>query len=319
MSPFEDEVASAWRRLEECQDPTQFDFVPLRPGSGHLIRVAYEGHQPSGSHLVRAAHLAVIDAPPHKRIVCASRGNFGAAVACAAARFDYDAVIFVPEGTSIAKLAAIYRYCPMGVEQVRGSFHDAERAAADYALKSDGHLVSGSNGRLAMVAAGTLAYEIDVAQPGITDVLVPTGGGALVGGIAEYFRGRVRVVSVETERTGSMFAAFVAGRPVETTVGGRAADSLGVPKVGDHGFAAARRWNATSVVVSDDAAVRAQEELWMLCHFPAEIGAVAPLAALWDERYEPPNDARVVAVVTGSNLTIADLMRLDACRTEPPA
>ncbi len=83
-----------------------------------------------------------------------------------------------------------------------------------------------------LAGQGTVGREFEHDAPELTHVLVATGGGGLIGGIAAWYAGSAQVISVEPEGCPALHDALRAGRPVEAPVGGLAADSLGARQVG---------------------------------------------------------------------------------------
>jgi len=135
----------------------------------------------------------------------------------------------------------------------------------------------------------------------MSHVLVATGGGGLIGGIAAWYASRVQVISVEPENCPGLHDALAAGRPVPAPVGGLAADSLGARQVGEKMFAIARRHIAQAVLVSDDAIRQAQRTLWEEMRLVAEPGGATALAALLSGAFAAPPGARVGILVCGGN------------------
>ena len=148
---------------------------------------------------------------------------------------------------------------------------------------------------------GTLALEL-VEQVGPVDtVLVATGGGGLVAGIAAALADRARVVAVEPERCPTLHAALAAGKPVDVEVGGIAADSLGAGRIGV-GLLGDRPGDRDELGAGAGRGDRpgpraAVGELRVL----AEYGGAAALAALVTGAYLPDPGERVAAVVCGGN------------------
>jgi threonine dehydratase len=138
-------------------------------------------------------------------------------------------------------------------------------------------------------------------------VLVAVGGGGLIGGIAAWYAGRVRVVGVEPEAAPTLFEALKAGTPVDAPAGGVAADSLAPRRVGELMFPIARSHVARVVLVSDEAILAAQRRLWEAVRIVAEPGGAAALAALLAGAYVPAAGERVGVVVSGGNTTAVDL------------
>ncbi len=96
-------------------------------------------------------------------------------------------------------------------------------------------------------------------------MLVAVGGGGLIGGIAAWFAGRIRIVAVEPEGAPTLHRAFEAGRPVDAPAEGIAADSLAPKRVGEMMFPIAEAYVERSILVSDDDIIAAQKALWDGC------------------------------------------------------
>ena len=133
-------------------------------------------------------------------------------------------------------------------------------------------------------------------------VLVATGGGGLVAGIAAALEQQpVRVVAAEPENAATLHRALLAGHPVDVPVSGVAADSLGARRVGDIAFDVARRCSVQSVLVDDESIVRARWMLWDRWRLLVEHGAATALAALLTGAYRPRDGERVAVVLCGAN------------------
>jgi threonine dehydratase len=115
------------------------------------------------------------------------------------------------------------------------------------------------------------------------------------------------VIGVEPETSRALHAALEAGRPVDVTVEGIAADSLGARSVGEVPFAIARAHVEGVVLVSDAAIGAAQGKLWREARIAAEPGGAAALAALTSGVYRPAKDERVGVLVCGGNVDLATI------------
>src|SRR5205823_13887930 len=183
-------------------------------------------------------------------------GNHGAAVAYAAMRVGVPARIFVPTVSSPAKIARIRGY---GAELVVGGdrYADALAASEVWGRASGALPVHAFDHPETLLGQGTLALELEQ-QARLDTLLVAVGGGGLIGGIAAWYAGRVKVVGVEPEAAPTLFEALRAGHPVDAPAGGLAADSLAPRRVGEVMFPIARAHVERVVLVSDDAIRRAQ-------------------------------------------------------------
>jgi threonine dehydratase len=155
--------------------------------------------QHSGSFKVRGAfaNLLMRKVPP-VGVIAASGGNHGVAVAFAAMQLGVKAAIFVPKVTSSAKLDRIRAY---GAELVvTGEIYvDALAASAARVAETGGLAVHAYDRRETLLGQGSVGLELETDRPEIDALLVATGGGGLIGGIAAWYAGRVQVISVEPE------------------------------------------------------------------------------------------------------------------------
>lgn len=244
---------------------------------------------------------------PPSGVIAASGGNHGAAVAHAARALGCTAEIFVPELTPAAKRARIES---LGARLVRTGATYAEALAASRARQAEtGALEIHAYDHPAVLAGqGTTAREFEADAPGLTHMLVAAGGGGLIGGMAAWLAGRVRLVSVEPAACPSLHDALAAGRPVAAAVGGIAADALGAREVGALMFPIAQAWVSEAVLVSDEAIRSAQRLLWDRLRLIAEPGGATALAAIVSGAFTPPPGARVGVLVCGANADPATII-----------
>ena len=138
-------------------------------------------------------------------------------------------------------------------------------------------------------------------QATLDTVLVAVGGGGLIGGIAAWYAGRIRIVGVEPELAPTLTDALKAGRPIDAPAGGIAADSLAPRRVGELMFPIARAYLHGVVLVTDEAIQEAQRAMWDAARIAVEPGGAAACAALRSGAYRPSPGERVGIVVSGGN------------------
>lgn len=271
-------------------------------GLGFPVTLKLELLQHAGSFKPRGAFNRILSAPhvPESGVIAASGGNHGAAVAYAARALGLRAEIYVPELTSATKRARIES---LGAVLVQGGATYAEALDASRLRQAEtGALEIHAFDHAAVLAGqGTVAREFEADAAELTHVLVATGGGGLIGGMAAWYAGRVALISVEPEGCPSLHDALAAGEPVISPVGGVAADALGASKVGREMFPLARSFVSEAVLVSDASIVAAQRLLWDRLRLIAEAGGATALAALLTGAWVPPDGARVGVLVCGSN------------------
>jgi threonine dehydratase len=268
------------------------------------VRLKLEFLQHSGSFKPRGAFANLLGRTiPPAGVVAASGGNHGAAVAFAARRLGVPAAIFVPAIASPAKLDRIRCY---GAELVVAGerYADALAASEARAAATGAMQVHAYDAPETLLGQGSVGLELERDAPDLETLLVAVGGGGLIGGIAAWYGGRVRVVAVEPEAAPTLHAALAAGEPVDVPVGGIAADSLGARRVGSLMFPIARAHVAASVLVSDDAIRQAQAALWDVLRIVVEPGGAAAFAALLSARYLPAPNERIAVLLCGANTTV---------------
>lgn len=271
--------------------------------------------QPTGSFKVRGAfNLLTSREVTSAGVIAASGGNFGLAVAYAARELGLAAHVFVPDTSPAEKIAGL-RGLGADVRVVAGTYQQALEASEAFLAEHGGLRAHAYDQPEVVAGQGTCAVELERQVPNLDTVLVAVGGGGLLGGIASWFRGRVRVVGVETSGCDALAAARAAGHPVDIQPSGLCVSSLGASRIGDLGFAAADQWVDDALVVADDDVREAQHRLWDCARVVAEPGGAAAVAALTSRRYEPADGERVAVVVCGGNTDPGSVARPAAGRT----
>jgi len=261
--------------------------------------------QHSGSFKARGAFAnLLLRKIPAAGVVAASGGNHGAAVAYAAMRLGVRAKIFVPTVSSPAKVERIRAY-GADLAIVGDRYVDALAACEAWVERTAALAVHAYDQAETLLGQGTIGMELAEQAP-VDTVLVPVGGGGLIGGIAAWYAGAVKVVGVEPESAPTLSEALKAGRPVDAPAGGIAADSLAPRRVGELMFPIAQAHVARVALVSDAAIRRAQDALWSAVRIVAEPGGAAALAALLGGAYVPAVGERVAVLVSGGNSTAVD-------------
>ncbi len=264
------DVAAAASRIAPYirQTPVMRAEVDGRP-----VVLKLEHLQRTGSFKVRGALNALLGAPSRpERVVTASGGNHGLAVATAAALLDLPATVYTPESVPAAKARRIEA---TGAKLIRHGATYAEAAAAATAVP-DALYVPAYDHPLVIAGQGTCAAEAVAAAPDVDALVVAVGGGGLAAGTVLGAGGR-HVVAVEPEGCQALHDALAAGRPVDSPVGGIAKSALGATQVGAVPFAILR--SVTSVLVSDREILAARDRLWEEFRLAVEPAGAVPFAA----------------------------------------
>jgi threonine dehydratase len=292
----------------------QLDLGDLDPATGELpaITLKLEQLQCAGSFKARGAftNLLLRDVPP-AGVVAASGGNHGVAVAYAAHRLGLPAKIFVPTVSAPAKIERIRQ---LGAELVvtGDRYADALAAAQAWVEASGAMSVHAFDQRETLLGQGTVGLELTVQADspddgGLDTVLVPVGGGGLIGGIAAWFAGSTRVIGVEPDGAPTLTRARAEGGPADAPAEGVAADALAPRRVGELVFPITQAYVEDVVLVSDSAILAAQRALWQAARIAAEPAASVGIAALLSGAYKPAAGERAAVVISGANMAPAQL------------
>ena len=292
----------------------QLDLGDLDPAAGELsaITLKLEQLQCAGSFKARGAftNLLLRDVPP-AGVVAASGGNHGVAVAYAAHRLGLPAKIFVPTVSAPAKIERIRQ---LGAELVvtGDRYADALAAAQAWVETSGAMSVHAFDQRETLLGQGTVGLELTAQADspddgGLDTVLVPVGGGGLIGGIAAWFAGSTRVIGVEPDGAPTLTRARAEGGPADAPAEGVAADALAPRRVGELVFPITQAYVEDVVLVSDAAILAAQRALWQAARIAAEPAASVGIAALLSGACKPAAGERVAVVISGANMAPAQL------------
>ena len=301
------DITAAHERISSHIRRTPIMEVALAAAPDARVFFKLEFTQHAGSFKSRGAFNNLLSCKvPAAGVTAASGGNHGIAVAQAAKRLGCSARIFVPEISAKVKVEAIRA---TGCELIIGGarYADAQVFCDAYASESGALLVHPIDSVPTISGQGTLAKEWEedhraLGWDELDTVLVGVGGGGLIAGMAAWWRGRVKVVSVEPEGSRCLQAALHAGHPVDVPVESIAADSLGARRAGDLVFEIAKYAIADSILVADDAIKQAQQLLLRDYRIISEPGGAAALGALISGRYKPQQGERVGVLLCGGNV-----------------
>lgn len=195
------------------------------------VFVKLETVQPTCSYKIRGAFNAVQKiadvGAADERLVTASAGNHGRALAYACSVFALPLVVFIAEDAPRAKVDAIRRN---GAElRACASYDEAERLAKAFAASGGGTYISPYSHPDVIAGAGTIGLELLEQQPHLDTVIVPVGGGGLISGIGIAVKAlspSTRVVGVEVAASCPFTRSLAAGRLVAVDVSASLADGL---------------------------------------------------------------------------------------------
>ena len=296
------EIEAAWQRIQPYVRVTP--VMQLNQGllqSDAEIFLKFELMQVTGSFKPRGAFNRILSNPvPASGVIAASGGNHGLATAYAAKRLGHRAEIYVPTISSPIKQQRLRSY-GADLHVVGANYQEALQASTEQARETGALVVHAYNQKETLLGQATCGRELDLQVPNLDTVLVAAGGGGFIAGIATWFKGRTRVVSVEPEGCPCVYAAFREGRPVVVPIGGVAADSLGATQVGELAWDICRQHVQRAILVTDDTIREAQRWLWRELRVIAEPGGATAFGALLSGAYVSSPSERVAVLVCGAN------------------
>ena len=309
------DIEAARKRLEGAiyQTPCAYSQT-LSELSGVRCFVKLENLQMTGSFKERGAANLLLQLDPEERargVAAASAGNHGLAVAFHAARLGLGAVIVMPEWAPLIKVTSSRRH---GAEVILSgdNYDEAYGRARQIATERGLTFVHPFDDDRVVAGQGTLGLELLEQCPDMDAVVVPVGGGGLVGGVAmaiKASRPDVRVVGVQAEALAAMKEALVTGTRTTLPPASTIADGIAVRQVGKITLTLASRYLDDVVTVTEEELANAILLLLEIEKTVVEGAGAAPLAALLN-RQLGLGGRNVVLVLSGGNIDVTMISRI---------
>jgi threonine dehydratase len=301
-------IRSAAQRIEsEVHRTPMLSSATIGDRAGVKLYLKCESFQKTGSFKPRGALNKVLSLAPEERskgLITVSAGNHAQAVAWAARRVNVPCVVVMPTSAPRSKIEAVQGY---GSEIV---FHK-DRATLFEKLEEvreerGATFVHPFDDPNVLAGAGTAGLEIMEDVPDADAVVVPVGGGGLLGGVTiavKSLRPETRVFGVELEAGPGFTPALAAGNPVlvkrpHDTL----ADGMTPPFVGALPLSIAREQRVEFVTVTESEIIEAMKLLVVRAKLYVEGSGAASTAALLAGKVPMPRGTTVVAIVSGGNV-----------------
>ncbi|MEO1541767.1 MAG: pyridoxal-phosphate dependent enzyme [Pseudomonadota bacterium] len=289
-------------------------FVPLghsrfhdRLPAGAHVRMKLELFQTAGSFKTRGVLLTLDGMSKAEReagVVAFSGGNHGLAVATAAEAMEVAATIVMPQATDPARVEGC-RARGATVElvpDIAAALARMEEIAAGGATA-----IHPFEGEGMVLGAATCGYEMICNTPTLDAVIVPVGGGGLIGGISravKLFSPECTVIGVEPVGADSLTRSIDAGAPQVLERVDTIADSLGAPRAMPMSYGVAAAHVDRMVLIEDDAMRDGMRLLFDAMKLIAEPACAAALAALIGPLREELAGKSVGIIACGSNISL---------------
>jgi len=315
MSVTLDDVQAARQRIRNFiyYSPAPYSDE-LSQRTGQLVFLKLDNLQRTGAFKERGALNKILTLNEHEvqhGVIAASAGNHAQAVAYHATQRGIRSRIVMPLITPLVKVSSTTGF---GAEVVlHGANYDEACAEAVRLGSEDGMTFLHPFDDDAVIAGqGTIGLELLEQIPGLEAVVVPVGGGGLIGGIActiKETNPRVRVIGVQTERLPSMLRAAEAGEPVTVAAEATIADGIAVRRAGQRTLPLVQRYVDELVTVDEEEIANAILILLEREKLLAEGAGAVALAALLQHKTKL-NGQRTAVLVCGGNIDVSLLARI---------
>ncbi|MHA6796652.1 threonine ammonia-lyase [Pseudonocardia bannensis] len=301
-----DDIRAARDLLADVIRPTPVTHSrALSELAGGPVWFKCENLQRTGSFKIRGAYTRIQRLGERERatgVVAASAGNHAQGVALAARLLGIPATVFMPERAALPKVDATRGYGAT-VHLVGETIEGSIAAATEFAERTGSVLVHPFDHPDIIAGQGTVGCEIVEQIPDVRTVLVPTGGGGLLGGVAAAVKAQrpdVRVVGVQAEGAAAWPGSLMSGGPRPLEAMRTIADGIAVGRPGDVTYPQVEALVDEFVTVGEDALSRALLHCLERAKLLVEPAGAAGVAALLEQpdRFGTP----AVAVLSGGNV-----------------
>lgn len=282
--------------------------------TGQQVFLKLDNLQRTGAFKERGALNKILTLTPDERsrgVIAASAGNHAQAVAFHASQNGIRARIVMPLMTPLVKVAATSSY---GADVVlHGADYDEACAEAIRQGAADGlTFLHPFDDDEVIAGQGTIGLELLEQVPDLEAVVVPIGGGGLIGGVAcaiKESNPNIRIVGVQTERLPSMLRAREAGHPVTIPAEATIADGIAVRRAGEKTLPLVEKFVNELVTVDEEEIASAILVLLEREKTLAEGAGAAALAALLQKKTSL-NGHRTAVLVCGGNIDVTLLSKI---------
>jgi threonine dehydratase len=291
--------------------------------TGNSIYLKLENRQRTGAYKERGALNKLLSLTADERsqgVIAASAGNHAQAVAYHASQLGIRARIVMPLATPLIKVSATRDY---GADVVLhgANYDEAYEEAIRLSALERLTFVHAFDDDAVIAGQGTLGLELLEQHPDLEVVVVPIGGGGLIGGMGcalKETNPRIQVIGVQPARLPSVKVALSEGKPVTLPSAVTIADGIAVRRVGMRTLPLIQKYVDDIVTVEEEEIANAVLLLLEREKILAEGAGAAALAALVNRRIPMIPDSmirdkagrKVVAVVSGGNIDVTLLARI---------
>ena len=294
---------------------TPLKQVNLPLDNGPQVYLKMENLQHTGVFKLRGAYFkmsTLTDEQKKLGVVTCSAGNHAQGVGYASREFGIPATIFIPSIAPQSKIDRTRKY-GVDIQIIDGNFEAAKQAAEEFAEKTGAIYVPPYNDACIMAGQGTIGLEIMNACSDLDAIVVPVGGGGLIGGIAvaaKTINPDIKIYGVESEGAPCMHDSLAAGKPTTVQTEESLADGLDIACPGDQTFAVAQKYVDEVFVINEEQISNAMKTLAIEEKIMAEGAGACAYAATSLGLLPLDSSAKVACVVSGGNVDTSTISQI---------
>ncbi|CAG9838344.1 unnamed protein product [Diabrotica balteata] len=306
MVPFE-EITSAAYKIRSGVAYTPCVRSHMSSMTGMDIYLKKDFLQQTGSFKERGARYALIQLTPEEKkrgVIAASLGNHAQAISYHGYQLEIPVTVVMPITAPIMKIQKCKEYNANVIMEGR-NMAEAKKRAMQLAAEKGWTFINGYDNPRVIAAQGTIGLEIIEQVEDIDAVIVPTGGGGLLAGVAvavKTLNPSIKVIGVESERCASYTNAIEHTNPIHTEIEATLADGLAVPQVGYNAWLTSKNLVDKMVVVKEEWIAVAILRFIEKEKCVVEGAGACGLAAIISGTLEEFKGKRVVLILTGGNI-----------------
>jgi threonine dehydratase len=282
--------------------------------TGNSIYLKLENLQRTGAFKERGALNKLLTLSTEERergVIAASAGNHAQGLAYHAGQRKIHAQICMPLITPLIKVSATKAY---GAEVILhgANYDEACEEAITRSQQEHRTFIHPFDDDAVIAGQGTLGLELLQQQPAMEAVVVPIGGGGLIGGMAcaiKESNPKVRIIGVQTARLPSMKMAVAEGKPVTLPAAASIADGITVRRAGDRTLPLVQKYVDEIVTVDEEEIANAVLLLLEREKTVAEGAGATTIAAMINRKIEM-SGKKIVVLVSGGNMDVTLLSRI---------
>jgi threonine dehydratase len=309
------DIYDAKKRIEKDISVTPLNYFDnLSALCGCSLYLKLENLQRAKSFKFRGALNKIKNIPANSTVCTVSAGNHSQGVSLASKLCHCEAVIFMPEAASTAKVQATTGYGGKVIQ--KGENFDEAKKAMEEELRSHPEwiYVPTFNDPLVIAGQGTIGIEIHESLPEIDVVVIPIGGGGLISGVSvalKKLKSNIRIIGVNAESCPSTYQAFCDHHKIEAERVNKGshtiADGIAVKSPGDLNLQIIFDLVDEVVFVSEDEIALSIALLAERGKIVAEGAGASSFAAVYFKKFNFKENTKIACVISGGNIALKTL------------